>query len=786
MSLLERLKARKAAGEGPTTSPAVQTATETVRERLRTAYRQAGLWSPGRERMTQPRPQQAAPRGASVSERLMELRAVDGERGAHEMKRILALPIKEPYEYRCDDWIAQQISGVEAAQGRFCPIHKLTCCPETLVDLWNRENILAEAYEAGERAWWVQAQSVQEFLEARGLIAPIGVGWGKTLTTLMIADHAFRLGMAHKMILTVPPSMFPQLMRRDIPWARLRVPVTMPVIPMGGLGAANRRAIAKSDRRGLYVLPHSMFSVKDTSEILKWVSADLFIIDEAHAFKNASAARTRRLMAHFTERDPMLVALSGTLTKKSVRDYRHLMAQALKEGSPLPTSASMASEWAMVIDSEADPSEHQAGALKPLISWHRRCFPYAPIELDIAGFRQAFQKRLVTTTGVVATGDNEIGTTLTIEISPVPDYKQAPNWSALQELLDRLEDEWVTPNGDEIDYQVHLFKWRYELNSMGGYNQLTWPTAAEVAKRRRIDESEAAEQLERAQEHHAALQHYHKDLRDFLKESMFPELDTPFLVGSHFAQYRAAEIKGEEGRLIPPLDLYEKWLHAKELEEIAGGSHKVERDSSYVRVCPFKVDHVVRTAQETRKRLDKDGDKGGILIFVYHTEFGEWLVEALETAGVKDVMHCPAGGANDAKIIDPANAHKTIVASISGHGTGKNLQAFGAILFAQWPRQADVAEQALGRFHRNGQERDEVFAISFETTEFDQGNFAACVNDALYVVQSTGVQQKIIYANYPEIPKLYPSAALRQRGFHDAKMLDRKGQNILKEQFGVE
>ena len=50
-----------------------------------------------------------------------------------------------------------------------------------------RENIIASAYEDGFRLWPVQAEAVAAFELYNGLFGPIGVGWGKTLVSLMIA-----------------------------------------------------------------------------------------------------------------------------------------------------------------------------------------------------------------------------------------------------------------------------------------------------------------------------------------------------------------------------------------------------------------------------------------------------------------------------------------------------------------------------------------------------------------------------------------------------------------------
>ena len=102
----------------------------------------------------------------------------------------------------------------------------------------------------------------------------------------------------------------------------------------------------------------------------------------------------------------------------------------------------------------------------------------------------------------------------------------------------------------------------------------------------------------------------------------------------------------------------------------------------------------------------------------------------------------------------------------------------------QWPRPAVDAEQILGRTHRNGQMADELIVHTNITSLFDQLNFAACLNDSLYIHQTTGNRQKLIYCNYDPLPKIFPASVLRERGL-DPTLLSRKQQAELNERFGT-
>lgn len=627
---------------------------------------------------------------------------------------------------------------------------------------FSRAEIDGRMFEDGFTFFGVQAAAVMSYDLYGGLFAPIGVGWGKTLVTLMIAARAHRAGLA-KSLLLVPPQVYAQLVRRDIPWARARVDLNIPFNLMGGKNRADRKAMARSKKKGCYILPHSCLSTPDSSELLEWIDADVVIVDEAHALKNRESARTKRLMNWISLREDagrpiQLCALSGTITNKSIRDYHHLISIALREHSPLPLQGTMAFQWSLVLDAEADPSDAHLGAVTPLTQWARREFPAEPIPPHVPGFRAAYRLRLTSAPGVVATGDAEIGCSLTIANQPVEETETRPGWEALQKFIKDVDELWVTPSGDELDHAFQTWEYLVQLNG-GFYYRLVWPTPEQIQKRRHCTPEEADEFLFLAKQHHIALNDYHKALRKWLRERFIPGLDTPMLVGAHFALHGAGK---------PGADLYELWKKAKDLE--FPGMPK--RDSIPVRVCDFKIKAVLDWA------LNVDG---GALIWYDHDELGVWTTEVLKDAGI-DALHCPAGDRFNVAITDPANWDKKIVATYNAHGTGKNLQAIQRQLFIQFPRQADLAEQVLGRTHRNGQMADELVAELMLTSEFDKINFGAALNDALYLHQTVGTRQKLIYANYDPLPRIYPSDFFRQRGL-ETRLLTPAEQRALAERF---
>jgi len=636
--------------------------------------------------------------------------------------------------------------------------------------------INADQWEKGWRFFDIQAEAILNYMRFGGLFGPIGVGWGKTMVALMVAEIAFRKGI-RKSLMLIPPNVCPQLLKTDIGWARRRVLLTVPFISLYGKTMLQRKQIANSGKVGCYIMPYSQLSTKDTITVtekmkdgteiekpglLNMIDPELIIADEAHMLKNRDTTRTKRLFNWIHDRDtePELVAMSGTVTAKSIMDYHHLIGVALGSNSPLPKQVMLAKGWASVIDanSQFEPDEASTGPIRPLVDWALNWFYDVDIPFSKAGFRKAFKLRLATAPGVAATGDTEIGTSLTIQTRPIENYQGYEGWNRVEQLMAQVNDAWITPNGDEIEHAIHTFKWNFELTA-GFYNELIWPEVEPFAKRVGVGESEAADLIRAAKAHHEARQAFARMLRRFLQENSVPGLDTPLSVESNMARYGSANV---------PIDLYDLWATAKGME-VEG---MPERMSRVVRLCDYKVRNALVWAS---------GISGGKIIWYHNNGIGDWLTEMGKSMGL-DPVHCHAGAAGSKRILDPANADRLIIASITAHGTGKNLQHFEHTYYVQWPRPAIVAEQVLGRTHRNGQEADELLPQINTTTEFDSLNFAACLNDALYIHQSTGNRQKLVYAGYDPLPIIFPSEVLRERGFQNHQ-LTREQQEFLNEKF---
>ncbi|MCC6752004.1 MAG: DEAD/DEAH box helicase family protein [Deltaproteobacteria bacterium] len=702
---------------------------------------------------------------------------------------------------------------------RICSIPIAGPLTDAEVEEFSRRNVLAAAYESGFRLREGQARVVVFYDRYGGVFAPLPCSAGKTLASILVAERYWRRtaqkllqagtpDLPNRSLYLVPPEVYPQVMQQignrppDIQWARARVPVTVPFVGLGGgMTQARREALATNYKRGCFVMPHSLMSARDGSKLLDLIEPGLLIVDEAHRFKNRSAARTKRLMSYVNRKLPQLVILSGSITNKSVKDYHHFLKPTLGVRSPLPHAPDLAYQWSEVVDTDADPSEDMKRPMAPLVDWAKFHFREEALKgllpMDVSGFRRAHKLRMNTCPGVVAATDAGVPSTLIIATREVT-HAVPGQQVALDALVRRVDDDWVTPNGDPIDHAIHKFKWLYELTA-GFYYRLTWPVADEVAKRKNLSLVEAKDVVDRSIARHLAHGNYAKALRKWFADGSHQAgLDTPFLVGQDMARNGAKNV----GQV-----LYDAWSAWKAAGVGVDGSTDdlVERDSQAVRVCDYKV----RAARDWARALREQHGKVGGLLWIYHNEVGQWLYEVLKSDealwadvpggahGPYGVLCAPAGEPHNRAIMDPSNSKKLVVASIVAHGTGKNLQAFEHQCVVQWPRSAGQAEQFLSRTHRTGQLADELRvdvlmapavkaaggSEDYAGTDFDLKNLSACLRDATYVQQSTGSSQKVLIAQYDPLPRIYDQSVLNELGFQPKK-LDAQGEKSLREKFG--
>lgn len=606
------------------------------------------------------------------------------------------------------------------------------------------------------KMWTEQVKAMIEFHQYGEVLGPIGVGRGKSLISVLCINDAFTLFGKKKILLLNPSHLVHQLRTTELPKYRKGTSINTPFYWLAEETGIKRMQTAKSRKIGCYVLSYDLLSGKEGAEILHAIKPDMIVGDEIHRVMSESSARGRRFREIVKTYSPSLVSLSGTMTQKSPKEYHHLAVNTLHERCFVPIPRYLSDEWAKVIDCDAsnvdafDPGQApQPGDIRPLLDWGRKNFPGVEFTNDFVGFREAHRLRMQTTPGVIASkGKDMVGSSLLISNVPITkaEKEACQGWDALTEHIKNLVNLWVAPNGDELEHAMHLWRYRYELEGIGGYNDLSWPSIEKVAARRGISDSLAQDYLSRSMQHHRAHQEYAKELRSWLKHRAKTGMDTPMLLGQEMFRNESKHVGAA---------LYTAWKEVKD----AFFPEIIEREKKFVRVCDFRVKKIVEWA----KQLHEADPKRAAIVWYYNRGVGEWLRDAFKEADVP-YSFCPAGKEGRKRISDDTKRHCFTLATFKAFNEGLNIQKIHSrMLYAQWPRQAKIAEQSIGRSHRPGQPDDEVRVWGSFCSEFDNVLLAACLNDAAYIHQTTG-SQKLLYADWDFKPVIVPYAVMQEWG----------------------
>ncbi len=287
----------------------------------------------------------------------------------------------------------------------------------------------------------VQAWALYEISRALGLLGPIGVGHGKTgldiLTPLVLPG-------CRTVALLVPAALREAVGIEFDRWGRnFRVP------NLAGHGAYDPALPT------VYPISYDTLSRAGAAELLETLRPDLIIADEAHCLRHKNSTRTRRVLRYIAAHPKTrFCGWSGTLTSKSIKDYAHLSAIALKNNSPLPLHTGTLEEWAGALDSNPNGLPAPAGALEVF---------------DVGmGVRDGYRRRFVDTLGVVTTEEASVDCSIyflerKLEVPAVID-------TALKELRSTA----CRPDGEELIEASQVYRCGRELAS-GFYYKWVFP-----------------------------------------------------------------------------------------------------------------------------------------------------------------------------------------------------------------------------------------------------------------------------------------------------------------------
>ena len=286
------------------------------------------------------------------------------------------------------------------------------------------------------RLFPIQSRMLAHLIAARGLVAFVGVGRGKTLPVLLAATA---WGCRHPLILTAA-SLVPQL---EAEWERW---------------SKHFRLVPAQIRS------HHLLSTVSGAREFAGMDVDCLVIDEADAFCGKGSARTKLLFkavraANAAGRPLPMAVLSGTLLRDSVRGPDHLSVMTLRNRTPLPAKPVTLEALAAAVDPPENGEPRAAPGL-----WQPLCDAYG--EADLRG---ALGRRLVDTVGVVISQDELPLPALNIRM------RQEPLPAPLKAAWDKVLETWCLPDGQEMKLALELFTCLRQLAS-GFYTRPRWNT----------------------------------------------------------------------------------------------------------------------------------------------------------------------------------------------------------------------------------------------------------------------------------------------------------------------
>jgi hypothetical protein len=392
------------------------------------------------------------------------------------------------------------------------------------------------------KLWPLQNAALHELSLANGGFLSISVGGGKTLVSLLAADAM----QSRRMVLLVKPQLRQQLYHRDVPFYSKHFKIPL-------------------DR--IHVVSYNELSSVKRRDVLDKINPDLIVADEAHSLRMLSSARTRRFVRYMRQHPgTRFVALSGTMSKRSIKDYAHLIEFALRKNSPLPVSFRVLEEWAEALDVSDEPKD--PGVLRLFC-------------VNGEGVREGYQRRVNETLGVVASAEGSLGTSLII----------APRTLALPPVvMDRLFNKdtglyatWQV--GEEALADGMALNRAARQIVSGFYYEWKWK-----------DGKRDAEWI-------MARRAWHKAVRTYLQHNSRAGMDSPFLLA------RAAQ----EGRWDCPA--WAGWAAVKD---------RPEPQTVATWLSPFMVRDAVIWARE-RVKAKENG-----IIFYEHNALGQAIAQVGE------------------------------------------------------------------------------------------------------------------------------------------------------------
>jgi hypothetical protein len=247
------------------------------------------------------------------------------------------------------------------------------------------------------RMKWQQAWALFELRVVGGLVASAPVGLGKTFVDL-VAPLALK--NCSRTLLMIPSTLRRQIMLEyQLIAEHFYVPTILVHLPGNQRPWRSLQKLRDgSDAPIVDVVPYNFISDQRRSAWIDTLKPDAILCDECDAIADVESSRTMRVLRYYENNAETTrwAGWTGSLTNNQISDFAHLMALALRERSPLPLDREVIDDWSGCLD--AVPNPRPAGALKRFLEPHEK-----PSQV-----REAFQRRLAETAGVIMIGGRQV------------------------------------------------------------------------------------------------------------------------------------------------------------------------------------------------------------------------------------------------------------------------------------------------------------------------------------------------------------------------------------------
>ncbi len=418
-----------------------------------------------------------------------------------------------------------------------------------------------------------------------------------------------------------------------------------------------------------HFIPYSLLQNRKSTDILDQIKPDIIIADEGHCLsaqpclKRQGSTRAMRFLRYMEEHEGTHFAVwSGSLINKSLLDVTHLSAHSLGLGSPYPIISKDVDAWSAVIDPSYQPDTKSPTAKALRKAFGGRTGHESPVAALVADdhVRVGLREHARRTPGVISTSALAVNTSITIHRRDPPALPEM-----VQMALGPLRELWKRPDGEELAEAMDQAQCAREVGA-GYYHRFVYPDG---------------EPPELIAEWFEARKNFNREIRRMLQQGHL-HLDSKALLEN--AAERAYRVPRYDGPL--PVWTADSWLPWLAIRD------KVRPVSKAVWIDDFLARDAAAWATENTG-----------IVWYQSTTFGERVAKL---AGIN--LHRGGDGA-EARIL-AENGKKSIVASISAHGEGRDgLQFnFSKQLVAEIPSSGKGWDQILGRLARKGQVEDQV------------------------------------------------------------------------------